>query len=238
MTMNKKLLIPAALAVTAAAVAVHIQQNLYVNGVPTPSDIRMIDGHAYVRLTDAAKALNMHVNEKPDGFELIAAGGANQMANRFTGKMGEDIFTGRWRLKIFDVKRAKSYHMTLATDHDLQAGDGEDLVIVDGQVKNGTQEKDELVFESVDGMNTSLTDQNAQSYAVAGWDVKASETYPVGAQFLPGAAIEFTLVFKVPESAKPKDLIFTAMRYSMRTTYHQSQEKPEDIRVSLDSPGS
>lgn len=202
---------------------------LYINGAVASNDVRVINGRAYAPLSDIAKALGMTLQNRENGYELIRAGGAEQIANKNVGRLGTEIFTGEWRFTVSKVEKATSYAPVYATGKSpLTAADNEELVIVTCRIKNGTNQKDQLVFEKWEKNHTSLTDANEQAYEPALYDVKASEYFPVGASFLPGSAIHFVLVFRVPKGAEPQHLIFSAIRYGERST-----PVPTDIRVLL-----
>lgn len=57
-------------------------------------------------------------------------------------------------------------------------------------------------------MSTSLTDIDAQSYQPTGYDVMADEGAPLGKYALPGASLNFSIIFRVPPETKLKDLFF------------------------------
>lgn len=226
-----------AVALAAAALAAQTGLRLVVNGKVASSDVRVIGGKAYVPLADVARALDMTVAKSAAGYAMERGGGANQLTG-FTGKMGTEVFTGKWRFTVLDWQRVDAYKPKLVQMHswenEYEAKSGEDLVVVSCRVKNGTKVKDELVFStSWEGTNNALTDDQEQSYQPVGFDVTESETAPVGVTFLPGAAINFKMIFRVPKGTEPKDLIFTAMRYGMRASYDQKKEAPQDVRVSL-----
>jgi hypothetical protein len=211
-------------------------KQLTINGAVASKDVRVIDGKAFVPVADVAKAFDMTINSTASGFELIKKGGAGQIANDHVGKIGDEVFTGKWRFQVLEVRTAASYskkHSGNSYGKDFEAGPNDQLVIADCRIKNGTQKKDELVLENWDGMNTALTDDREQSYPPKAYDVREAEHSPVGATFLPGAAIEFSIVFVVPKDAKPSSLIFTAMRYDDRAPFDQKKRPPTDIRIKL-----
>jgi hypothetical protein len=207
-----------------------------VNGKVASTDVRMIGGKAYVPIADVAKALDMQVVKSAKGYALAPAGGANMLSGNARGKMGEEVFTGKWRFKVIGVERTKAYQETLRAlnPERYEAKPGEELIVVSCRVKNGTKQKDELVYStSWEGTMNALTDMNEHAYQPIAFDVKESETAPLGVIFLPGAAVDFKMIFRVPEGTEVKDLVFTALRYSMRTSGDQKKEPPQHIRISL-----
>lgn len=220
--------------VGAMALAAVAGNKLYINGKAASSSVKVINGTAYVPISDVAKAMGMSVQKRADGYSIGTDGGHGQIANKFTGKLGDEIFTGKWKFTVLKVRHADSYkiaksHLKSFSD----ANENEEFIVVDCRVKNGTPKKDELVFENWDGINTALTDSGEQTYQPIKYDVAESEYAPVGVTVLPGSAINFTLVFKVPKDTVEKDLIFTAMRYDFRASFDQKKDPPQDIRVDL-----
>ena len=220
--------------VTAAAIVyAHTAAKLVINGNPVSTDIRKIDGKNYVPIEDVAKALNMQVFVSSGQYVLRPAGGANQVAGKRTGKIGEELFTGQYRFLVKSIQEANKYHMKYANkftyNKDVEAAEGEKLVILDCQLKNGTTKKDEFAFSKKDfGGNTALADADGRSYEVDAYDVFADEDAPLGANALPGAAVPFAMVFRIPNSAKAQDLVYTIVRYVER-----ANNKGTDVRVSL-----
>jgi hypothetical protein len=227
-----------AAAISAVALAAQAGKALYINGTKASSDVRTINGKVYVPLNDVAKALGMTVQPKSGGYEMIKAGGAGQIANKNVGNLGEEIFTGKWRFTALSVEHVQNYTPQYAPKDAwriLEAKDGEELIVVKCRVKNGTAKKDELVFANWEDSNTALTDMDEQSYqpTTYGFDLKADESSPDGANLLPGAAVNFNLIFRVPAGTREKDLVFTAIRYDMRGKLDQKKDPPQDIRVHL-----
>lgn len=128
------------------------------------------------------------------------------------------------------MEKTTSYEPVYADKRRIPAEANEELVVAPCRIKNGTNKKDELVFGKWENNHTSLTDANEQAYEPALYDVKESQRFPVGASFLPGSAINFVLVFKVPKGAEPQHLIFSAIRYGERGNV---KVIPTDIRVLL-----
>lgn len=216
--------------------------SLIVNGAVASHEVRMIGGRPFVPLADVAKAYDQQLVKKPGGYELIASGGAGQVANAHTAKLGEELFTGQWRFKVTNVQIVNEYTTRYAQNKQAisNEGGGDVLAVVDCRLKNSTKQKQELVLStgSYGGPNTALTDDQEHSYspinwhgnAFGGYDAHMDEHAPDGAFVLPGAVIDFALVFSVPPGTKPKDLVFSILRYGDRD---KAQEKTTDVRVSL-----
>lgn len=83
-----------------------------------------------------------------------------------------------------------------------------------------------------------LTDDQEHSFAPVNWhgnafggyDAHRDEGTPDGAYVLLDAAIDFALVFIFPPGTKPKDLVFSILKYGDRS---DATTKGTDVRVSL-----
>lgn len=224
--------------VTAGAALAAVGTKLVINGNPVMTDVRQINGRTYIPLDDVAKALKLKVYPGKGQISLLPAGGANQVGGKFQGKIGEEIFTGKYRFIVNSIQETQKYQMKYANKRIykqlIEAEENEKLIVVDCRLKNGTPQKDEFVFYSGTaydfGGNTALTDDDGTSKAPEAYDVAPDEGAPDGAFALPGAAIRFAIIFKVTPNFKPKDLVYTIVRYSERA---DKDKKGTDLRVSL-----
>jgi len=190
----------AGLAIFSAAYAIQTVR-VTVNGKPVSG--RMIDGSVYVKLADVAKALDQTVVKNGSAYEMVPAGGANMLQGT-KGKLGEELFTGKWKFLVKNVERADSYMLKHAdSKFEMTADAGQDLVIVHCRFKNAVKESVYMYFNGM--QNTALTDMDMQVYKTAWLDVGGG----VASTLLPGAAKDFALVFKVPEGAELKDFVYT-----------------------------
>ncbi len=192
-------------------------------GTPISTSSTSINGTVYVPVKDVARALGMSVTTTGSRITLAPVGGANQLAAKSVGAIGEEIFTGRYRFQVQSVKEAATYNFLYTnrfmTETVANAEGDEKLVLVTCRLKNGTKEKEEYAFSSREyGENTTLTDTNEGSYQPAFYDVAADEGAPYGKHALPGSAIPFVIVFRVPKTASVKDLVFTVVRYRSAAT--------------------
>src|ERR1044072_1276186 len=164
---------------------------------------RTIDGSVYVKLSDVASAFNLQVAKKNGGYELVEPGGANQIGGG-NGKVGTEIFTGKWKFLVKDVQRVPKYMLKYAdSKFEQTADDGNDLVIVNCRFKNGIKESVYMYFNGM--ADTALTDMEEHGYKVKWMDVGGS----VADTILPGAAKDFAMVFSVPKEAELKDLVYS-----------------------------
>ena len=228
-----------AAALAAGAYALGLAGTLVIDGRSTPADVRTIGGTAYVRLSDVARALNMTVASRGAGrYELTKSGGANGIGGR-TGRVGDTLFDGRWRLTVLSVDFPDQYPMK--TDAELYnegdkarlarasrivtAGRNYGLVVVKLRVANGTKAKESLWTALSDSrVHTAIADTDGASHPPVAYDFAGApiQTAPM----LPGAGMTFSVVFSLPNDAKPKDLIFTLLR-------NDGADKGADVRVSL-----
>jgi hypothetical protein len=238
---RKKDFFGAALGVCAlAAAAAALAQGgirLTLNGKVASTNVRMINGRPYVPLADIARATGQVLVKKGSGYEIIAAGGANQVEG-LRGKVGDTLFDGKWRFRVMDVQRGvKSYTIRRAggldggriggnVDFDADGKTfrpqaGYEFVIVNARVTNG--QKSTQAFGSYYGEHTALTDTQGSSYPPVGWDQEGGLIHTK--QLLPGAGQDVTAIFLVPEGTPLKDLVFTLTNISDR--------EPHDVRVTL-----
>ncbi|MCA1597311.1 MAG: DUF4352 domain-containing protein [Chloroflexi bacterium] len=215
---------------------------LVLNGKIASTDVRTLNGSAYVKLSDLAKALGMNITRRSDGnYELATAGGANQVEGLRQGKIGDVLFDGRWRFQVLSVEMPDSYTMKTAGDTPsswprdiiefdtptqvLRAKPGYKLVVVNCRMRNGQKTSQTFWLAELPGnnVNTAITDKNGQSYAPVGFDLRGGPNQ--SGQMLPGAKEEFPILFSVPKDAEVRDLIFTLK--------NNGEGEPHDVRVSL-----
>lgn len=206
---------------------------LVINGNPVTTSVKTIGGQKYVPISAVAKALKMNVYTSGNTITLRPAGGTFQVANKLQGKIGEDLFSGRFGFKVLSVQRGVSYKFrnvnSFQREVEIEAKGTEEIVVVNCRLKNGTKQMDNFAFHAGSyGMNTALTDTDEQSFAPAFYDVLADEPAPLGKKALPGSSINFSIVFRVPQGTPVKDLVYSVVRYSER-----GDNKSTDFRVNL-----
>jgi hypothetical protein len=197
-----KLVTAMSIAVVLTAV-VWAAQTVSVNMNGRPSSGRMINGAVYVKLADVAAAFDMQVAGKGSAYSLVKPGGANQLQG-VNGKLGQELFTGKWKFLVKDVQRVDKYMLKYSdSKFELTAEPGMDLVIVNCRFKNGVRESAYIYFNGMG--NTALTDMEEHAYKIKWGDIGGG----VADTLLPGSAKDFALVFAVPEGAELKDLVYT-----------------------------
>jgi hypothetical protein len=226
------------LALAAGVLADTAGQKLILNGKVASSDVRMIDGSAYVKVTDVARALGMVVVKRQGGLEITKEGGANQVEGAVQGKTGDVLFDGKWRFQVQSLEAAESYKMkhrattdfalyNAVADYDADtrtftARDDRALVVIRCRAINGQESPQSLWLANSD-TRTALADTKSESYPVIGYDIEESAPFKSKA-LLPGAGLEFVALFSVPEGTEVKDLVFT-----LRTI----EDPGTDVRVTL-----
>lgn len=222
---------------TTGALTAAQADTLTLNGKTASSNVRIVGGSPYVKLSDVARALGMVVVKRAGGYELTKAGGANQVNGDVQGKMGDVLFDGRWRFTALSMTTADTYTLKSQGEPGDDNGaskfnsvartftpaPGNQLVILQCRLSNG-QKTAQTFWMARQESNTALTDTEGQSYPPSAYDVNGA---PIQTKsLLPGAKIEFPLIFCIPTVAEAKDLVFTLRN-------NNSSEKGRDVRVSL-----
>lgn len=236
------LILPAAtvMALNAALARPAQGDTLVMNGKTASTNVRTVGGSAYVKLADIAKAMGMIVVKRPGGkYEIIKPGGANQVQGVKQGKVGDVLFDGQWRFQVVSVATPESYTMkTDAEPYDysgltsfdrpnrvVRPSRARTLVVLQCRATNGVKEKRTLwTAISDEKIRTALTDTQGSSHSPIAYDFEGG---PIQSKWLlPGAALNFALLFSVPEGTQIKDLIFTLKN-------NQTGDPPNDVRVAL-----
>lgn len=205
---------------------------LTINGHSVSTGARQIGGQTFVPIGDVARALNMKATVKGTNIVLSPAGGAQQ-AGKLAGNTGEDLTSGLYGFKVVSTTRAVKYDLKYPSAYQradtLEAPEGQEFVIVNCRLKNTTPTKQEFAFSTGDwACNTALTDLDEQTYQPMKFDVLADESAPLGRYVLPGASLNFAIVFAVPKDTRLKDVVFSVLRYGDRL-----EKKSTDFRVSV-----
>jgi hypothetical protein len=226
-----------ALMLISGGTAVFAGEKLVINGKVASNDVRMINGNAYVKLADVAKALGMEVVKRNGEYEIKKAGGANPIQGVTQGKMGDVLFDGKWRFQALRMETPGSYTMkTLSapdyaaynavadwdpTAHVFKAKAGYKLIAIPCRVTNGRNEKVGLWIGTQH--HNALADTEGSSHTAIAYDFDGAPI--VSKELVPGAKLDFVTLFSVPEKVQVKDLIFTLQTVN--------EKKGNDVRVSL-----
>lgn len=205
---------------------------LSINGRTVSTSARRINGVVYVPVNDVARAMQMRAFVQGNRISIRASGGAQQVANRLVGKVGDTLQTGRYQFTVLSVERAPHYEPQFRSRSNYEgaqdAGEGQELIVVKCRIKNLRQERLSLAFPTYPDTNTSLTDFDEQTYTAIRHDVYADGSAPLVRSMLPGSATPFNIVFRVPQGTRLKDLIYTAGQYA-------HTETQTDFRVHLNN---
>ena len=197
-------------------------QRVSVDGKFATSDVIVRNGKTYASIGDIANALGMTVVKTSSGYNLVHPGGAN-MVQGLRGKVGQELFNGKYRFTLVEVVRTSSYKPRFYNsgyDYTPSSPNNE-IVAAICRLKNGT--KQPVTFDLYGGKNTALTDMNEQS--TAAFAGASTDAVTRGPRVLPGAAVDFALIFEVPKTAVLKDLVFSINDLSGTAS--------PDFRVSL-----
>jgi hypothetical protein len=212
--------------------------NLIFNGQVASTDVRTLNGKAYVPLSDIAKALDMVAVPVAGGYEIRKAGGATPIKG-LRGKIGDVLFDGKWRFQVLSAQPVELYRMkheatadyaiynpvAEVEDNVFRAKTGRTLIAVKCRVTNGRNKGTHALWVSNTDTRTALADTEGESHPPIAYDLDVSEPFH-SKQLVPGAKTDFTVLFSVPEGTKLKDLVFT-----LRTI--DNNDKGNDARVSL-----
>jgi hypothetical protein len=187
-------------------------RNLIINGRIATSDVKVIGGKTYVPLSDVASALGMTLVNKPGSIEMTTAGGAGPVKGQ-QGKIGELIFTGKWRFMPVRLDQMDSYTEKYTGDGKTVTprANGETLFVLSCHLKNGQKDSREMIMSCLHCGHTALTDDQEHGYPPCSYDVHNETGAYGGPRLLPGAAADFAVIFSAPKGTNPKDLIFTIM---------------------------
>lgn len=200
---------------------------LSMNGSVVSMDVLTVKGRTYVPLADVAKALNMSVVHKDTGYELVPAGGSNEIAG-LKGKLGDTLFTGKWRFTVTAVAQVDEYTEVYNAEKEVikPKADDEVLVVVKCRIKNGTATTKSPYFWKDIREDTALTDDKEHGYGPLAYDTRNSEV--TVDKMLPGSAKEFALIFSVPKGSVLKDLVYTISG--------PGDEGKTNVRIALKQP--
>jgi len=211
-------------------------ETLTMNGKTASTTVRTVNGSAYVKIADVAKALGMVVVKRPGGYALTRSGGANQVQAVTEGKTGDVLFDGWWRFQVRSVETPASYPAKFLeaanslkydnSSHTVSAAPHFKVVVVHCRMTNGQKTAQTFWIAPLPGereIHTALTDTSGESYPPDCYDLDGSTSQ--SKPLLPGAKTDFVILFNVPEATQIKELVFTLQNNDARPG--------NDVRVSL-----
>ncbi|MDQ3813214.1 MAG: hypothetical protein M3347_04605 [Armatimonadota bacterium] len=229
--------LPIGALIAATTAPVWAGPKLVMNGKTASTDVRVIKGKVFIPAADVAKALGMVVVKRGDDYEIKKAGGANPIKGVLQGKVGDVLFDGKWRFQVLKVETPDTFTMKSNSVPDYNAyksiaefdiptrlfrpQTGYKLVVLSCRVTNAVNQQRALwVFQPE--THNALADMSGTSHPPIAHDFEGAphQSKPL----LPGAKLDFALVFSVPTDTRLKDLVFTLRTIS---------EPGNDVRVSL-----
>ncbi len=207
-----------------AAWAMQTGIKLTRNGSVISTDVQVVNGRAYVPLSDVAKALDMTVVKKDGSYRLTHAGSAAQI-HALSGKIAENILSDTWQFQVASVQQVSGYSRQYGSEKEQltpkEAGDI--LVVITCRLKNATKEMQEVSFDENSAGNTALTDDQEHGYVPLAYDSRDSGY--TSDKMPPGSAHDFRVIFSVPKGANLKGLVYTVEAIGL--------DKSTDFRVAL-----
>jgi hypothetical protein len=210
--------------VSCAVWAAQMSIKLILDGKVVSNDVQTIQGRVYVPLSDVAKVLKRSVVRKNGTYSLVQAIEGNPREG-LPGKMGTDLFSGPWRLKVTSVQQVATYSPLYGSDKQpiTPREVGDVLVVITCRLNNGTSDMQEISFDRSYSGNTALMDDQERGYVPLAYDTRNSGY--TSAKIPPGTTLDFVVLFSVPKGAN-----LTALTYSVKGT---DRDTSRDFRVSL-----
>jgi hypothetical protein len=223
----KHLLVAAFLGGAVTVAVAQSAMTLRYGGEIVSHNVRMLNGQPYVPVSDVAHLLKGQLARAGSGYEIRGgeAGGANQVKG-LQGKIGQMLFTGKYRFKVTGVTVADHYDTQFQPKKETikPDADSQEIVAVTCEVRNGTKKPVELKISIHAGSNTALTDDKDHAFPPHEYDLSNGGFYGPP-KMLPGSAEQFAIIFQIPKNTNLKDLVFTLTSYG--------DDTPVDVRVSL-----
>jgi hypothetical protein len=168
------------------------------------------NGRVFVPLADVAKAFHMSLAGSGASFTLAPAGGANQV-NGLAGKVGQVLNCGYATLEVVGVTIGNHYDFQFTPGSISADSDKENIVAVHLRVKNASTTTMTIGYGGSE--NSALVDGNGHSYE---WYTGPNhKDLPDGNQLLPGSAKDFALIFGVPKTETPTQLVYGVSFYQL-----------------------
>lgn len=205
-------------AITGLIVALH-QSGLFGAGDTQPK-------------VEATQDPNVSVPKLPEGS--LSTKDAEVVAPSATSRsrLGNEVSTAQWIFEVINITETDEYTERYYQKERIirPQGKNDTLIVVDARLKNRLRQTQSPVLTERKPGNTGLIDYEGRSYQPVDYDARQAEDKTqsfAGASVLPGAVMDFALVFSVPKGTKPKTLIFTAGNYL-------DSSSNKDLEVSLD----
>jgi hypothetical protein len=209
------LIIAAGLA--ALCVAALAPNTLTMDGVTISNRVKVIGGESWIPVSDLAKAKGMQIANTTTSIDLTTAGGSNQVGGTI-GKVGDTIFTGKWRIQVQSFLKVKKYTIKNKTSTDYSVYDGVadledqvfkakpgfDLYVAKCTLKNARTGAEQFDWNPIDNQS-SIADADGSNHPWLVYDIPSPAF--VSSAILPGSKIDFNICFAVAKKAKPTEIV-------------------------------
>lgn len=205
---SKSLGFAAALGIVAVAAAWNQgAPKLTVLGKQSAAPIQVIDGKPYVELNTLANELGYAVKARPDGYELSTAVPGAPGGNGTPA--GPGAANAAWALNLVRSTTADVYRFRLRGDLDRrQAAPGNRLVLYDITLRSLASSNTALVVDRSAQNQAAVVDQLGRRFTAVAIDAPTDLFNPVRTLMRPNVPVRLTLMFDLPQDAKPVSLDF------------------------------
>ena len=156
------------------------------------------NGKTYVPLDDVASALNCVVQKSADGVELAPIG-KGAMVQGTEGKIGQTIGHPEMQFTVTKVIEADHYQRKYS-DGAVDGDQTNTLLVIYCRVRSGTQKS--IWINITGGDKTAVADMDEHTYTLFTADGARNS------EVLPGAVVDYGIIFKVPKDEKLKALVY------------------------------
>ncbi len=235
----KKHWIPLLLGVGGSALcfAALAPQSVTIDGKVVTHRVKVIAGESWIPVSDLAKAQGLVVTSNGTSIDLTSPGGAEQVKG-VTGKVGEMLFTGNWRIEVNSFQKAATYTIknSTSTDYSVYHGiadlddkvftpkDGYDLYVASCTLKNARKTSVEFDWNPSDNKSAIADDAGSNNPWVV-YDIPSPAFN--SAPILPGAKLDFNICFVVKKDVKLTDIVLTLKALT--------DEKTQNVRIAANS---
>lgn len=225
----------------ALGIASIVQTTVVMDGTTISSRVKTIGGEAWIPVSDLARAKGLQVQSSGNTINLTTPGGANQVKGT-NGKLGEMLFSGKWRLQIDTFSKVKRYTIQNETTTDYSvfngvanlngqvftAKSGFELYVAKCTIKNARKDSAQFDWNPIDNQSSVANADGSNSPWLV-YDIPSPAF--VSSPILPGSKIDFNICFAVAKGSKPSEIVFMAKGLL--------DSKPDIFRISVtDAPTS
>jgi hypothetical protein len=154
---------------------------------------------------------------------------AAPVAVKLHGKIGDELSSDKWRLRVLSVDRAATYESQFLAEKVTTepSGDGEELVVVKCTITNAGTQSEMPMLSYVNPHHTALTDAQGKAYAPLAFDKEGGHT-DEGLRLEPGAGTSFAALFSVP-----KGVVLAELTFSLQIAFEDYPDGGTDVHVTL-----